>query len=63
MVTAPRWFFPLVAVCLVVLTVAASYRLLLSGRFASTQGFWVVDTHTGEVCNATSCVPFRRPNP
>lgn len=51
---APRWFYPLVAACLVPLTVAGVRWTTTAGRFVAIEKpdmpLAVLDTHTGIVC-------------
>ena len=56
----PRWFFSLVAVCLVVLTFAVSSAFILSaqnGRYIARPGEYprVLDTRTGRQCGPGNC--------
>jgi hypothetical protein len=64
----PRWFYPLVAVCLVTLAGAVSWWAWTVDRYtlASHDGFLIVlDTRAGRVCNASSdsmiCRDFSEP--
>jgi hypothetical protein len=66
----PRWFYPLVAVCLVVLTAASAWHLVRAGRYVSVEDAVVLDTHTGRLCFPLGCrdlsnkpLPVRGPNP
>lgn len=62
--TSPRWFYPLVAVCLVVLTVASSRHLVRAGRYTDTEGgVGVLDTHTGIKCYPVRCFDLSKPLP
>lgn len=59
----PRWFYPLVAACLVVLTVAGVWRMQTAGRYVALPEAGVLDTHTGRQCypnlkNPTESVCF-----
>jgi hypothetical protein len=47
--TPPRWFYPLVAVCLVALTAAGVWRTLHVGRYVPAGG-GILDTRTGQRC-------------
>jgi hypothetical protein len=74
-VNPPRWFYALAAVCLVVLTAASAYALLVHAR----SGRWVyahlgdvnrdaaLDTQTGRFCLVSGeCIgpaTFARPAP
>lgn len=48
--TPPRWFYPLVGACLVVLTAAGVWRMRTAGRYAPVNEVGVLDTHTGREC-------------
>jgi len=53
--TPPSWFYPLLAVCLVTLSGAATWRMLHSGRYVMVEdssGLSTLDTHTGWLCTA-----------
>lgn len=47
--TPPRWFYPLVAACVVVLTVAGVWRMVNGGRYVAN-GLTILDTRTGQRC-------------
>lgn len=48
--TPPRWFYVVVAACLVTLTAAGLWSLLMGGRYVIMNQRGVLDTHTGRVC-------------
>jgi hypothetical protein len=60
--TPPRWFYLLVAVCLVVLTAASTWHLVRADRYVGVEG-WVLDTHTGLRCSLLACNDLSKPAP
>jgi hypothetical protein len=64
--TPPRWFYPLVAVCLVVLTAAGVWSAT-GNRYVPATDDMVLDTRTGKLCmislenELVACFPIDTP--
>ena len=59
MTTPPRCFFPLVAVCLIVLTGTMMFWMVSSaqnGRYSFSPPMFAFDTRTGRLCTPNSCL-------
>lgn len=54
----PRWFWIVLACCLVVVTVAASWRLRYVSMVSNSAPYGALDLWTKTYCQLDQCAPF-----